>query len=101
MKTVQEIQTYLDDIADWEWLFCGEGEGKDIFAVSEDFAQAAKLWGISENAVKDLHYSFQRLSEQLIDAIRKDLKDIWEIVNRENEKMRGREYTPNKIRRLM
>lgn len=82
MKTVEKIETHLDDIADCKWLFWSDDN--DAFVVSEDFAKAAEIWGVSEKAVRDLHNSFQLLSEQLIGAIRKDLKDIWEKIEKGN-----------------
>lgn len=82
MKTRITIDTHINDLKKWNWL--GFREGDDFFFIEDDkmAEEAAKKWGVSLELVKEIKDALQLIADSVIDELEKDLKDIWEKINK-------------------
>ena len=88
METTQNIDKNLDKIdASWFLYHWDEDSDKDVRLTSEEnIEELSKIWGVTPIFLKDLNKAFEAFVAELKEELGKDLADIWERLDRIEEK---------------
>jgi len=82
MKEVKLVTSHIDELRDFDWLSYSPDENDVIFVNNQkSIMEAAKLWGISPQAVEAIKDALAFMAESFVDHIKEDLVDIWKRSN--------------------
>ena len=82
MKEKTVLEMHIDNIEDFNWLGFWKDDESEFANLDSDeaIAEAAKLWKMTPEAVKAIDDAFGYMAETLLENIRADLKDLYELI---------------------
>ncbi len=87
MRIARSIVSHVGEQRGYNWLSYEDENGDTVLiGDDEDIGNAAKAWGMSPKAVKEIHDALKYMASELISAIEKDYLDLYDsAVGKEEE----------------